>query len=257
MGQTQRTKLKRHVSQIESIVSEPAAQATDYALTKDGNFLSELDGYLKRDGGGRVIDLSLKALDQLSENGMSLQKANLISLLGHTLSNLQYGDRVRNLKAAISEYKSALRIISPDEHRAEWRRIQTHLANTFKELYSSTGEARYADYAEQAYATVLEIPIIDEHHDEWAVLNLNLADLYTLMYKQVREIRLAEQALEAYQSVLKVNTRQSAPFVWGFVHYNLANLQVELLSDNGEGHLRLKAIENFKIALEIFEVKFL
>ena len=249
------TKIKMGVSQIESTVSKPAAQATDYALTKDGNILSELNGHLKRDDGERVIDLSLKALDQLAENGMSLQKANLLSLLGNSLSNLQYGDRVRNLKAAISEYKSALRIISADEHRDEWRRIQTHLANTFKELYSSTGEARYADYAKQAYATVLEIPIMDEHQDEWAVLNLNLADLYTHMFKQAREIKLAEQALEAYQSVLKANTRQSAPFVWGLTHYNLANLQVELLSDNGGEHLRLEAIENFQIALEIFEAE--
>jgi tetratricopeptide (TPR) repeat protein len=246
-------KIKEGVSRIESIASEPAEQATDYALTKDGNFLSELNGHLKRDDGERVIDLSLKALDQLSENGMSLQKANLISLLGYSLSNLQYGDRVRNLKAAISEYTSALRIISLDEHRDEWRQIQTHLANTFKELYSSTGEARYADYAKQAYATVLEMPIMDEHRDEWAVLNLNLADLYTLMFKQVREIKLAEKALEAYQSVLKANTRQSAPFVWGLTHYNLADLQVELLSDNGGEHLRLEAIENFQIALEIFK----
>ena len=205
--------------------------------------------------GEHLIELNLKALEQLSEDDTVLQKANLISKLGNSFTQLQLGSRADNLKAAIAEYQTALGLLSPDKRSDEWRQIQTHLANTFKELYSSTGEARYADYAKQAYSTVLEIPIIDEQQDEWAVLNLNLADLYTLMFKQVREIKLAEQALEAYQSVLKVHTRQSAPFVWGLIHYNLANLQVELLSDNGEEHLRLEAIENFQIALEIFKIE--
>jgi tetratricopeptide (TPR) repeat protein len=218
-------------------------QATDLEESQDWN------------EGGRLIELNLKALEQLSEDDTVLQKANLIAKLGNSFTQLHLGSRVDNLKAAIAEYQTALGLLSPDKRSDEWRQIQTHLANTFKELYSSTGEARYADYAKQAYSTVIEIPIIDETQDEWVVLNLNLADLYTLMFKQVREIKLAEQALEAYQSVLKVKTRQSAPFVWGLIHYNLANLQFELLSDNGEEHLRLEAIENFQIALEIYKAE--
>lgn len=219
-------------------------QATDLEKSQDWN------------EGGRLIELNLKALEQLSEDDTVLQKANLISMLGNSFTQLQLGSRIDNLKAAIAEYQTALILLSLDKRSDEWRQIQTHLANTFKELYSSTGEARYADYAKQAYSTLLEILNIDKHQDEWAVLNLNLADLYTLMFKQVREIKLAELALEVYQSFLKVNTRQSAPFMWGLIHYNLANLQVELFSDSEEEHLRLEAIENFHISLEFFKAEF-
>jgi tetratricopeptide (TPR) repeat protein len=195
-----------------------------------------------------AIEFSMKALDEFPEGGSPLQKAELISAMGTSLTQLQLGDREENLKAAIAQFQSSLEVLSPAGQPDEWRRIQINLANSYRELYAWTGAAHHADRAEKAYAKSFEITPRDDNPDGWARVNLNLAQLYELM----RELDEGERSLEAYQRVLEVITRQRAPFLWSLTHLNLANLQIEMLTSKKDEDLHSEAIENLLAALDVF-----
>jgi tetratricopeptide (TPR) repeat protein len=202
------TTLKTNVTEAGAL-GEHAPDAAD-----EGAALAELDKYLDGDG-----KLSLEALGQIAEQGTEIQKARLLSSLGVSHAELAYGDRVENLKAAISAYQAALRSIPADEERSDTRQMQHRLANAYSEIYSLTGEPRHADRAEQAHLDVLETLTRDEGTDEWVEVNLSLAHLYTLQYRQSGEAKSAEQALEIYGHVLEGLSCQSAPLIWAFTHY--------------------------------------
>jgi hypothetical protein len=203
-------------------------------------------------GGESLVSRSLEILEQLPADASPHQKANLVAGLGDSFAQLQLGGRMENLKAAITEYQTALGLLSPDEKGDNWRQLQIRMGNAYHELYAWTGEARLADRAEQAYSSGISDAIRDENPDQWARVNFNLAQLYALMHKQEASAEVGEKAQKVYQRVLEVITRQSAPFFWALTHYKLASMQVNLLARNEAETLRGEAIENFQAALEVF-----
>jgi tetratricopeptide (TPR) repeat protein len=213
---------------------------------------AEIELFVGANEAERLIELGMKALDEFPDGGTPLQKAELIFAIGTSFAQLQLGKRVENLKAAIAQFHTALELLSPDEQRDEWQRIQISLANSYQELYAWTGESRYADRAESAYSKGLEITSRDEHPDEWASANLNLAHLYELKREFESEGDWGEKALKYYRQVLEVIDRQSESFFWAHSHLNLANLQIEVLTSNEDDNLRSEAIENVQAALEVF-----
>lgn len=222
---------------------------------QDSAFPAELERYLVGEGDASVDELSLEMLGEITEHGTQVQKMKLLASLADSHSRLKHGERVENLKAAISGYQAALRLLPADEERSFGRQMRYRLANAYAELYALVGEPRHARRAEQAYLDVLETIARDENPQEWGEVNIDLAHLYALQYRLSGAMNQAEQAIKSFLQVLEVVDRQRMPLLWADCHYELANLQMDLLFAIGNQSLHNEAIENYQAALEIYTME--
>jgi hypothetical protein len=255
---------EEHVSQVtlsekeikmKTVAGEQAQQFTLPQEKEVEGSAPEIDLEL---AGAEPVQLTLltaEKLDQLLNEGTSLQWAKFNYLVGSSISQMVPGSWVESLKISISQFQSALREINQDEHAVQWRQIQFRLAYAFAELYSLTGEDRYAVLAARINSAVLESIEQDEDPDAWVQANLKRAHLYARMYEKSSDIAIAQQALEAYQKVLAAIDRQIDPVTWAQIHQNLAKLQVDLYDAGGDERYRTGAVDNFHAALEVFNVE--
>src|SRR6266566_4764583 len=111
-----------------------------------------------------LVKLYERMLKRLKPNDSPLFYANIQSKLGNAYYFLQTGNRVANLKQAITCYQEALRFWRPETHPLEYAAIQHWLGITYSEL--PTGDR--TDNLEQAIACYQEAlcfqtPEIDSH----------------------------------------------------------------------------------------------
>lgn len=205
--------------------------------------------------GIHLIETNLKALEQIDDDGTQHQKSVLISDVGNTLTHIQLGSRMENIKAAIAGYQAALAMLKPGDKGDKWREIQIRLANSFKTLYEWSGEPRYANQAEQSYADVQEITAQKEHSHDWVAVIFNLAHLNYLRHIKEDGPVEAESALEGFEQILGEITRRDVPFIWAQTHYFLASLRINLTTADGELLHQPEAIENLRQALIVFTAK--
>ena len=158
------------------------------------------------------MSVHYRLLDWWSATGIersspsSLAEAIALVVLGNELYNASLGERVANLRSAITCYESALIVYNHDEFPFQWSGIQNNLGIVYNDLHSGDREANLR-FAIACFESALTIWTRDDFPSDWAMAQNNLGIAYRNLRSGDLEANL-RRAIACFESALTVQTRR-------------------------------------------------
>ena len=174
----------------------------------------------------------------------------LVTSIGHShdTPNRTYGDRAKNLEAAIAGYDAALEVCIREAMPNHWAKIQLNRAAA----YSDRIRGDHTDNLEVAiagYDAALEVFTRDTTPVEWAAAQMNRAATYTIRSRGNKADNL-EIAIAGYDAALEIRTRETKPVDWATTQMNRATAYSNRIRGDRADNLET-AIAGYDAALEI------
>ncbi|NET06010.1 MAG: CHAT domain-containing protein [Symploca sp. SIO2B6] len=218
------------------------------------------------DGNAEVVYPLLKAnLDKLDDNlALLLQDwgtatleevepelaesiAGAIVHFGNLIAQFPLGSRATNLEIAITGYKVASTIFTPEAFPSDWASTQ----NSLGIAYSDRIRGEKADNLEMSiafYQAALQVYTREAFPSDWAMTQNNLGLAYSNRIRGEKADNL-EMAIASYQAALQVRTREAFPNDWAMTQNNLGLAYSNRIRGERADNLEL-AIASYQAALQ-------
>lgn len=174
-------------------------------------------------------------------------KANVLADLA-----MMTGERAV-LERSVDQYKIALQVADPQQHKIQIAMLNTNLGATLADLAEIDADDTLIRDAIEAYRSALSSLSAENDKETWSMAQNNLGNALADLGYWTSDPAHLEASLEAHEKALTAREKSDAPLLWAMSQTNLANALTRLAKlEDDPGHLQ-SAIDHYQAAQSVYQ----